>query len=164
MKDPRATRVSDLVTATTPDHFARAAELFKMYGAIPGIEACLVSFAEEVDSLPGEYAPPAGFLLLAFAGERAVGCIGIRKIGEGVCEMKRLYVHPEARGTKAGRRLAEEALIRAAKLGYRTMRLETLPGKMPAAVALYRSLGFVVIDPYVASPVSGALHMELNLP
>ncbi len=164
MKPPASFHELSLVVASTSDHHARAAELFKMYGAIPGIKACLVSFDEEVASLPGEYAPPGGFLLLAFEGERAVGCIGIRKLGEGVCEMKRLYVRPEARGTKAGRRLAEEALVRAAKLGYQKMRLETLPGKMPAAVALYRSLGFVKIDPYVTSPVSGALHMELSLP
>lgn len=157
-------RLASIIPASTPGHYAQAADLFRMYGAIPGLMPCLVSFEEEIASLPGEYAPPGGFLLLALDGEAAVGCIGVRRLGEGICEMKRLYVRPEARGTKAGRRLAEEAIARAAKLGYGRMRLDTLPTMMQTAIALYRSLGFVVIDPYGASPIPGALHMERALP
>lgn len=78
--------------------------------------------------------------------------------------MKRLFVRPEARGSRAGRLLAERALEEAASLGYGEMLLETLPGKMAPALALYRSLGFVEGDPYGESPVPSALHLRKSLP
>jgi ribosomal protein S18 acetylase RimI-like enzyme len=102
-------------------------------------------------------------LLLAWEDDAAVGCVALRKIADGICEMKRLYVHPEVRGSGLGRTLAEKLIQTARDLNYDRMRLDTLPGKMDRAIAMYRSLGFQEIEPYYDNPVEDALFMELFL-
>ncbi|MFN2492183.1 MAG: GNAT family N-acetyltransferase, partial [Pyrinomonadaceae bacterium] len=127
-----------------------------------GINLCFQNFEKEVAELPGDYAPPTGRLFLATANDRTVGCVALRKIGDGICEMKRLYVRPEFRGAGLGRTLAEKIIGAANEIGYLRMRLDTLPGKMDRAIAIYRSLGFTNIDPYYNS-IEGAAFMELIL-
>src|SRR6185295_15637549 len=117
----------------------------------------------ELAELPGGYAPPCGRLLVAIAENQSGGCVALRKIADGVCEMKRLYVRPEFRGTALGRTLAEAIIIAAREIGYQQMRLDTLPGKMDRAIAMYRLLGFKEIGPYYENPVETALFMELEL-
>jgi ribosomal protein S18 acetylase RimI-like enzyme len=155
--------VVSIVEATTPQHIEQVRALFLEYAGSLGFSLCFQSFDKELAELPGDYAPPEGRLLLAVSGGRAAGCVALHKIGEGVCEMKRLYLRPELRGSGAGRALAERVIADARSAGYRRMRLDTVAGTMDAAIALYRRLGFREIAPYRANPVPGALYMELSL-
>ena len=119
-------------------------------------------FDEELATLPGRYAPPQGALLVGRVDGRIVGCVGIRAIDEATCEMKRLYVGKTARGSGLGRLLAEASIAAARRLGYRRMRLDTVPG-METAQALYARLGFRDIPPYTVNPVPGTRFLELDL-
>jgi GNAT superfamily N-acetyltransferase len=152
----------DIVPATSADQIAAARRLFREYEASLGIELAFQEFAKEVRELPGQYAPPAGRLFLAIDGAEPVGCVALRRLGDGLCEMKRLYVRPTARGARLGRRLAETVMREARLIGYTRMRLDTLPF-MREAAALYRTLGFVEIVPYYDNPVAGSLFMEHEL-
>jgi ribosomal protein S18 acetylase RimI-like enzyme len=136
--------------------------LFGRYEQSLGVDLCFQEFEAELASLPGKYAPPEGRLVLAMEGDRAAGCIAIRKLDAGVCEMKRLYVRPEFRSRGLGRRLAQDMIAQAAEAGYTTMRLDTLD-RLAEAMALYESLGFRRTDPYYDNPLAGVVYWELSL-
>lgn len=140
-----------------------ARTLFREYEAWLGLNLCFQNFEKELAELPGAYAPPSGRLLLAYEDEQLAGCVALRKLGDGACEMKRLFLRPEFHGQGRGRQLAEAIVAAARTAGYEQMRLDTLPHQMAKAIALYRSLGFKEIDPYYDNPVQGALFMELVL-
>jgi ribosomal protein S18 acetylase RimI-like enzyme len=152
----------EIVRATSVDQIATARMLFKEYEASLGIELTFQGFAREVAELPGAYAPPTGRLLLVTGGAEPAGCVALRPLEGGICEMKRLYVRPTARGARLGRRLAETVIREARAIGYARMRLDTLPS-MKEAFALYQTLGFREIAPYYETPIVGTRFMELSL-
>jgi GNAT superfamily N-acetyltransferase len=140
-----------------------ARTLFREYEAWFGLDLCFQGFEQELVGLPGKYAMPDGRLYLAHSDEKLAGCIAMRKLEDGICEMKRLFVRGDFRGQKVGLRLIE-ALIEAARgEGYSKMRLDTFPPKMGTAVSLYESHGFRAIPPYYNNPYEGVLFMELDL-
>jgi putative acetyltransferase len=151
--------VLTIVPATTAEHVEHVRTLLREYEQSLGVDLAFQGFAHEVAALPGVYAPPRGRLLLAMDGDVPAGCVALRPITDDVCEMKRLYLRPALRGKGAGRLLAGRIMDEARAIGYRTMRLDTLPA-MNEAIALYEALGFRPIAPYYPNPVPGAIFME----
>jgi len=148
--------------AELPADVPVARRLFREYAQALGIDLGFQDFEAELDTLPGKYAPPEGRLILAWDGACAVGCVALRPLDGHRCEMKRLYVQPEARARKLGRRLAERICREAREAGYRCMCLDTLPTLAPA-LRLYQALGFRPTAPYVFNPIDGALFLALDL-
>lgn len=149
--------------ASSADKIDAARELFREYEAWLGLDLCFQNFEKELAELPGAYAPPEGRLLLAFDGEQLAGCVALRKLSDDVCEMKRLFLRPQFHGRGLGRQLADRIIEEARRIGYKRMRLDTLPEQMATAITLYGSIGFKQIEPYYNNPVPGALFMELEL-
>jgi len=151
-----------IVEATAFDEVLTVRCLFEEYAESLGIDLCFQGFEKELAGLPGSYAPPQGRLLLALQDGQTAGCIGLRPLEPGICEMKRLYVRPAFRTHGIGRVLVDRIIQEARQAGYRHMRLDTLPS-MAAALALYRRLDFREIAPYYENPVEGAVFLELQL-
>ncbi len=152
----------EIVQANTNKLIAEAKELFQEYAASLGFDLCFQNFDMELDSFPAQYSPPTGGLFLALSVIQPIGCVGIRFLEKGICEMKRLYVKPTFRGNNAGTKLSKAAINAGKTLGYERMRLDTL-SSMEIANRLYKSLGFVEIEPYRNNPIEGAIYLELNL-
>lgn len=136
--------------------------LFAEYAAELPVDLAFQGFAEELATLPGAYAGPGGVLLLAWVDDLAAGCVGLRPLAPGACELKRLYVRAAFRGRGLAGRLTAAALAEARRRRYARILLDTLPN-MIEAQRLYRALGFREIRPYRANPVPGAMYMELAL-
>lgn len=152
-----------IVTVTTEVRDISAVrELFLEYAGTLNFDLCFQGFDAELGSLPGNYAPPGGTLLLARVDGAAAGCIGVRPLDAQRCEMKRLYVRPQYRDRRLGRQLVEQAIAFARRAGYRSMVLDTLP-QMAAAQRLYRDQGFLPCPPYYDNTPLHSSCMELVL-
>jgi putative acetyltransferase len=160
-KTPRAVSAWELRQVSDASDWAQARVLVQAYAAELALDLSFQGFAAEVGNLAAAYRAPGG-LWLALARGAAVGCVGLRALGEGRGELKRMYVLPASRGSGVGRALLEVAIAAARAAGWRAMRLDTLPGMGPAQ-ALYADFGFRPIAPYRANPVPGATFLELLL-
>lgn len=126
------------------------------------LNLCFQGIDEELTSLPGKYSEPDGAIIVAESGGALCGCVALKKIGDGICEMKRLFVKDAFKGKGIGRELARRIIDEGRAKGYRVMRLDTLQSMKPA-LALYRSFGFRETEPYVYNPLEGAVYMEKTL-
>jgi ribosomal protein S18 acetylase RimI-like enzyme len=153
----------DLIQAALPEQIAQARELFLEYAGSLGFSLRFQGFDEELKNLPGAYAPPHGRLLVAHHADQAAGCVALRRLEPGICEMKRLYVRPSFRGRSLGRILVDRVIVEARDIGYQRMRLDTIPSSMQDAIALYCRRGFKEIPAYRENPIAGALYLELVL-
>jgi putative acetyltransferase len=151
-----------IIEAKADSEFHQARKLFEEYATELGVDLCFQNFEHELESIGSIYSAPKGCLLLARRKSTVVGCVAFRPFEDAVCEMKRLYVRPSARGIDVGRHLTVELIRRAKTAGYRTMLLDTL-SSLKAAHSLYRSLGFREIEPYYTNPLTGVVYMELDL-
>jgi putative acetyltransferase len=152
-----------LIPVEAAEHIVAARELFLEYAQSLGFSLCFQGFDQELASLPGDYAPPRGRLLLALVEAAPAGCVALHQLEPAICEMKRLYVRPQFRGLRLGRALVDRVLAEAREIGYAKMRLDTVEPVMRDAVRMYRALGFREIAPYRANPIPGALYMEREL-
>lgn len=153
-----------IAPACSPADLADVRKLFDEYVASLGIDLSFQDVEREFSDLPGKYAAPAGLIVLARdrAGQPA-GCAALRPLPQaGLCEIKRLYVRPQARGHDLGRRLAETIIAHAKKTGYRRIVLDTL-ASMHAAQKLYASLGFKPTAAYYDNPLPDTRYLALDL-
>lgn len=153
----------EIAQAKTPEQIEQTRVIFREYEAWLGLSLCFQGFEEELASLPGKYVPPEGRLYLAFSDDELAGCIAMRKLEDGICEMKRLFVKEQFRGQHIGQTLIEKLITESKNSGYSKMRLDTYPPKMGKAVRLYESYGFREIAPYYENPHKETLFMELTL-
>lgn len=153
----------DIVQAETDVQIEEARQIFREYEAWLGLDLCFQGFEAELAGLPGKYALPDGRLMFAYSDGALAGCIALRKLEDGICEMKRLFVRDDFRGLGIGNSLIKRLLGDARSAGYKRMRLDTYPPKMGKAVSLYESHGFSPIEPYYDNPHGDVLFMELTL-
>ena len=152
--------------AVSDTDVALAKALFFEYAESLHFSLCFQGFDVEMGQFPGPYAPPRGCLLIGVVGDEPTGAVGLRPIsvadGDGLCEMKRLYVRPSLRKLGIGQQLIHDVISEARSRGYRAMRLDTLPS-MKSAREIYSAFGFVPIGSYNDSPLDGIEHFELDL-
>lgn len=156
----------ELAPAVSPAALDDARLLFREYAAGLGVDLCFQHFDVELASLPGEYRPPQGVLLLARVDGALAGCGALRPLADvdypDACEMKRLYVRRAFRRFGLGRLLAQALIDHAVQSGYSTLLLDTLDD-MEAARGLYETLGFVEVPPYYYNPIPGAHYLKVDL-
>jgi len=152
----------EIVLAASEEDYALAKTLFLEYARDIDLDLSFQDFDRELTEIRVQYGPAEGGILILRVDGRPAGCVAVRRFEKDKAELKRMYVRPANRGQGLGRRLGEEALALAKRLGYQAIRLDTLP-QMGKALALYASFGFVEIPAYRFNPVPGAKYYELKL-
>lgn len=160
---PEDTALGANVRCARPEEVDSVRALFRTYLDHIGAPECFPSFEEEMAGLPGRYVPPTGVILVACVGGEIAGVVALRAFDGEAGEVKRLFVLPEFHGRGLGRMLMEELIGQARGMGYRRLLLDTIPGRMGAAIGLYRSLGFRPIERYYDDPIPGVEYFELLL-
>jgi len=150
------------IAPVAADELDEVRTLFREYSRLVAEALCFQGFDRELATLPGDYVAPGGVLLLASDDGESAGCVALRRLDPESGEMKRMYVRDAYRGSGLGRRLAYAVIAEARSRGYRRLLLDTLP-KLTTAIALYRSLGFRELPPYLEAPTPGAICFELRL-
>ncbi|HTR80159.1 MAG TPA: GNAT family N-acetyltransferase [Bacteroidota bacterium] len=151
----------EVYRANSAQEIDAVGKLFAEYASSIGVSICFENLDSEIAGLPGPYAPPHGRLLIAADEQRIAGCVGLKRIDDEVCEMKRLFVRKDFRGRGVGLKLTTKVLEEASNAGYTTLRLDTLP-TMTEAIALYEKLGFQRIAPFRDIPVPDTLFMHIR--
>jgi carbonic anhydrase len=162
LKSPDPARI-EIVEAIDPEDISEIRRLFRAYADWLNVDLCFQGFDDELASLPGKYASPHGRLLLAKVGGEVAGCVAVRPLEGDICEMKRLWVEPGFLGLGLGRKLAEAIVEAGRDLGYKAMRLDTMPKRLKAAGHIYERLGFKEIPDYYHNPLDGVVMYELRL-
>ena len=152
----------DIKSADFPEDLIAVVAIFREYVASPSASLDFQDFEPEIAALPGKYAAPDGRLLLVWEGSAVVGCAALRRVERNVCEMKRVYIRPAARGKGLGRRLIERILAEAREAGYSRICLDVLP-EFRTAHDIYKSLGFRPAQPISFNPVPGTQFLGLDL-
>ncbi len=153
----------EIIAVNNKELIEEAKLLFREYEKWLNVSLCFQGFEEEMNTLPGKYAPPDGRLYIVKYDNRFCGCIALRKLEDGICEMKRLFLKQEIRGKGIGNALVSMIIKDAKDIGYLKMRLDTIKEKMPKAVKMYERYGFVKIERYYDNPNPHTLFMELDL-
>ena len=143
-------------------HLPEVKVLFREYETFLGVDLCFQGFEEELADLPGKYTPPRGALLIAIVKGQTAGCVALRPLDAGNCEMKRLFVRPDYRGIGLGRQLAHRIIAVSKESGYERMKLDTLDF-LEGAIHLYKSLGFERTGSYYDNPLEKVSYWELDL-
>lgn len=153
----------ELTEAKSDKDYQIAVELFKEYNSVIGIDLEFQNFTQEIKTINIQYSRPEGAIFIVYnKNYSALGCFGIRKLNETICELKRMYLKPKFQGLGIGKIMLEKSFLFATELGYKKMRLDTL-STMHSAIALYKKMGFYEIEPYRFNPIKGAKYFEVNL-
>lgn len=152
--------MANLKEVTTIEAYEQARALFKAYARELEIDLSFQNFSQEIDDIEIQYARPAGCLYLAYkTSEKPIGCFGIRQWDKSTCELKRMYLKKQYRRLGIGELLLNKAIEAGYELGYKKIRLDTLPS-MKSAIKLYERFGFKEIAPYRYNPIEGAKYFE----
>ena len=152
----------DYVLVTTEAEYQAASELFREYARHIDVDLGFQQFDHELKTLPGIYGAPQGGIILCRENGKYLGCVAIRRQEEGIAELKRMFVKPDAQGRGIGRELMQRSIRLASELGYRKIRLDTL-NSMHTAIHLYTAYGFAEIPAYYYNPIDTAVYFEKTL-
>ena len=148
--------------ASQPREFELGVALFKEYAAQIDIDLSFQNFAQELKTIDTQYGPPFGCLILVYHEKDVIGCFGIRRLDPAIGELKRMFIRPQFRNQGIGKIMLQKAIKMGTELGYKKLRLDTLPS-MKAATNLYQSLGFYEIEAYRDNPFRGAKYFQKDL-